>query len=198
MGSDHWLRIYVRILNNVLSVGLRASILEKGLYISLYNCTCVLNKYSTYLGFSLLEAPCEHVLHGPLLGMYWLQLCPHFGAPTLEAMLLLLRLFIVLMIAAHISPNVFSLQLSLANVLNILLQYNQCTHTYYTLHSHSHISYYVTLYYTTCSCLSCIFISSALRGRLAALDPLCPIQLHCIWRVQQASCREVVIAIQFY
>ncbi len=63
--------------------------------------------HCTYLGFGLLEAPREHVLHGPLLGMYWLRLCPHFGAPTLEATLLRRRLFIFLMTAAPISPTSF-------------------------------------------------------------------------------------------
>ncbi len=58
----------------------------------------------TYWGFGLLEAPCEHVLHGPLLDIYWRWLCSLFEAPTLEAMLLQRRLFIVLMTAAHISP----------------------------------------------------------------------------------------------
>ncbi len=69
----------------------------------------------TYFGFGFLEAPREHVLHGPFLGIYWLQLCPHFEAPTPEATLLQRRLFIVLMTAAHISPNIFSLQLFLAS-----------------------------------------------------------------------------------
>jgi hypothetical protein len=49
----------------------------------------------------------------------------------------------------------------------------QCTHTYYT--SQSHNLYYTTLYHTTNSCPSRIFISSALRGRLAVLGSLCSI-----------------------
>ncbi len=61
----------------------------------------------TYLGFGLLEAPCEYVLHGPLLGIYWLWLCPHSGGRPLEAMLVQRMLFIVLMTAAQISPMSF-------------------------------------------------------------------------------------------
>jgi hypothetical protein len=97
------------------------------------------------LGFGLLEAPREHVLHGPFLGIYGLRLCPLLRAPKLEAMLLRRRLFIVLMTAAHISPNVFFLQLSLAGIYwTSYHNIQQCTHTYYTLHSH--ISYCITLY----------------------------------------------------
>jgi hypothetical protein len=40
----------------------------------------------TYLGYVLLEAPHEYVLHGPLLSIYWLRLCPHLGGPASEAM----------------------------------------------------------------------------------------------------------------
>ncbi len=97
--------MYVYWTTCIVSVGLPASILEKGWYISLQQYSCI--EQFTYLGFSLLEAPREHVLHSPLLGMYWLQLCPQFGAPTLEAMLLWRRLFIVLMTADNISPTSF-------------------------------------------------------------------------------------------
>ncbi len=88
---------------------------KQGLGISLQKCTYI-DQCTTYLGFGLIKAPREKVLHGPFLGIYWLRFCPHFRAPTLEAMLLQRRLFKILMTAAHISPNVFSLQLSLASV----------------------------------------------------------------------------------
>jgi hypothetical protein len=129
--------------------------------------------HCTYLGIGLLETPRENVLHGPLLGIYWLRLCPHFRVPTLEARLLRRRLFMVLMTAAHISPTVFSLQLFLASMY-WTSRYNiqQCMHTYYTLHSH--ILYYITLYYITRSHPSCIYISSVLPDRLAALGSLRP------------------------
>ncbi len=129
---------------------------------------------TSFLGFGLLEAPREHVLHGPLLGIYWLRLCPHFGATMLKATLLWRRLFIVLMTAAHISPNVFSLQLSLASIYwTSYYNSQQCTHTYYTLHSH--IVYCITLCYMIHARPSCIFISSVLPGRLAARGSLHPI-----------------------
>ncbi len=116
--------------------------------------------FCTYLGFGLLEAPHEHVLHGPFLGIYWLRLCPHYGAPTLEATLLRRRLFIVLMTAAHISP-VFSLQLSLTNIYwTSYYNTQQCTPIYYTSHSHNLILYYITLHNTLTSILHLHFFCS--------------------------------------
>jgi hypothetical protein len=144
--------------------------------------------HRTYLGFGLLEAPREHILHGPLLSIYWLWLCPHFGAPTL----LRRRLFIVLMTAAHISPNVFSLQLFLASVYwTSCYNIQQCMHTYYTLHSH--IIFCITLYYTIHSYPSCIFISYALHGRLVALGSLCPIQGQCSCYVSNSYLMQSLI-----
>ncbi len=117
--------------------------------------------YIQYLGFGLLEAPPEHVLYGPFLGIYWLRLCPRFGAPMLEVTLLWRRLFIVLMTAAHISPNVFSLQLSLASVYwTSYYNIQQCKHTYYTSHSHNLILYYIILHDTLMSILHLHFFCS--------------------------------------
>ncbi len=136
--------------------------------------------HCTYSGFGLLAAPHEHVLHGPLLGIYWLRLCSHFGAPMLEATLLRRRMFIALMTAAHISPNVFSLQPSLASVY--------CTSYYNTSNARLHITHYIhtsyiTLYYIISYFIthlrpSWVFISSVLPIRLAALGSLGPIQIY--------------------
>ncbi len=144
--------------------------------------------HCTYLGFGLLEAPCECVLHGPLLGMHWLRLCPHFGAPTLEAMLLRRRLFIFLMIAAHISPTSFPFNCPL--LAYWASYFNTITPAYilYITFTSTHLTvYYVTIYYTAHTRLSCIFISSTVHGRLAALDLLCPIQEGCLNLGQEAS-----------
>ncbi len=132
----------------------------------------------TYLGFSLLEAPREYVLHGPLLAVYWPRLCPHSGERAVRS---------------HACPEdgVYSLNDSnscfiqrlfppsglLTNVQRISHYNTRQWHTfklyitfirtftssYYTSHSyvHSHLH---------------SFTSSALLGRLAALDSLCPIQ----------------------
>ncbi len=87
------------------------------------------------------------------------------------------RLFIVLMTAAHISPNVFSLECSLATYSNyFIIRHNNSTHAYYTLTyytSHSHT--YIYIFYFTHPIH--IFVSSTLHGRLAALGSLSPIQL---------------------
>ncbi len=158
----------------ILKVGFPVSMLEKRLGISLQQCTYI--DHCTYLGFGLLEAPREHVLHGPFLGIYWLRLFPHFGAPMLEATLLWRRLFIVLMTTAHISPNVFSLQLSLASVYWTSYYYiQQCTHTYYTSHSHNLTLYYIILHDTLTSILHLhFFCSSSQAGcsRVIASDTL--------------------------
>ncbi len=77
--------------------------------------THTLFKQCTYLGYLLLEAPREYVLHGYLLSINWLRLCPQSGA-RIRSHAIRRRLFIVLMTAAHISPNVFSLRSFLNNI----------------------------------------------------------------------------------
>ncbi len=90
------------------------------------------------------------------------------------------RLFIVLMKAAHISPNIFSLRMFLSNVLynNCFLYYMiiACTHIIHHIHTYIYICYFVYLIR--------IFISSSLHGRLAALGSLCLIHypLHFLGR----------------
>ncbi len=129
--------------------------------------------HCTYLGFGLLEAPCKHVLHGPLLGIYWLRLRPHFRAPTLEATLLWRRLFIVSMTAAHISPTSFPSNCTLLVYWTSYFNTKWCTHTYYTLHSHPHILHYVTLYYTVSShYLASSFLPHYVTGWL--------LSIHCV------------------
>jgi hypothetical protein len=88
----------------------------------------------------------------------------------LEATLLRRRLFIVLMTAAHISPNVFSLQLSLAGVY-WASYYNiqQCIHTYYTSHSHNLILYYIILHDTLTSILHLHFFCSSWQAGCSRL-----------------------------
>ncbi len=81
------------------------------------------------LGLSSSWAPCEYVQHGPLLSINWLRLCPQFRA-RVRSHTVRRRLFIVLMTAAHISPNVFSLRNFLSNIHGPFL----------TIHSTSFIS----------------------------------------------------------
>jgi hypothetical protein len=81
------------------------------------------------LDYFLLEAPCEYVQHGPLQSINWLRLCPLFKA-RVRSHDIRRRLFIVLMIATHISPNVFSLQNFLSNIHGLL----------FVIHSTSFIS----------------------------------------------------------
>ncbi len=135
------------IFNNVSGIfAFLWELLEKRLNISLKECTYI--SQCTYLGLGLLEAPREHALHGPLLGIYWLRLCPHFGAPTLEAMLLWRGLFIDLMTAAHISPNVLSLQLSLASMYwtSYHIYSNARIRIIHYIHTSHIILHYITWY----------------------------------------------------
>jgi hypothetical protein len=81
--------------------------------------THTLLEQCTYLGYLLLEAPREYVQHGPLLSINWLRLCPQSGA-RIRSHAVRRRLFIVLMTAAHISPNVFSLRTSSQHTRTIL------------------------------------------------------------------------------
>ncbi len=81
------------------------------------------------MGYLLLKAPHEYVQHGPILSINWLRLCPQFGA-RVRSHAVQRRLCIVLMTAAHISPNVFSFQNFLSNIHGLFL----------TIHSTSFIS----------------------------------------------------------
>ncbi len=90
--------------------------------------TCTLLDQCTYLCYLLLEAPREYVQHGPLVSINWLRLCPQFGAHVWSHAVRR-RLFIVLMTAAHISPNVFSVQNFLSNIHVLFLAYASC-HSY--------------------------------------------------------------------
>jgi hypothetical protein len=77
--------------------------------------TQTLLEQCTYLGYFLLVAPREYVQHGPLLSINCFRLCPQSGA-RVRSHAVRRRLFIVLMTAAHISPNVLSLRNFLGNV----------------------------------------------------------------------------------
>ncbi len=134
----------------ILNVGLPASMLEKRLgclftIMHVYWILYILGLRSSW-GTSWVRPAWS------LSGLYWLWLCPHFWAPTPEATLLRRRLFVVLMTASHISPNVFSLQVSLTNIYwTSYYNARQCMHTYYTSHSRNAILYYIILHNTLMS-----------------------------------------------
>ncbi len=129
--------------------------------------TCTLLEQCTFLGCLLLEAPREYVQHGPLLSINWLRLCPQSRA-CVRIHVVWRRLFIVLMTAAHISPNVFSLRNFLSHIHVLFLAY---------IHRHSYLLYitfkqtFTSFYYETNHSI----IFSALHGRPTALGLLCPI-----------------------
>ncbi len=137
------------------------------------------------MGYLPLEAPHEYVQHGPLLGINWLRLCPQFGA-CVRSHAVRKRLFIVLMKAAYISPNIFSLRNFLSNIHILLLM------------THSHHSYllYISFIRTIISFIYITFCSTSsagLHGRPAALGLLCPLQLfyHFSLNCIEMACRPL-------
>jgi hypothetical protein len=60
-------------------VGHRRYVCSKSMNIALQN-KYIYTRQCTYLNISLLEAPREYILHGPLLALYWAWLCPHSGS----------------------------------------------------------------------------------------------------------------------
>jgi hypothetical protein len=104
--------------------------------IPLYICTFF--EQCTYCGYFLLEAPREYVQHGPLLSINWLRLCPQFGA-RIRSHAVRRRLFIVLMTAAHISPNVFSLRNFFSNIHGLFLTVHSTSFTSFIHHIYTHI-----------------------------------------------------------
>ncbi len=126
--------------------------------------TGTLIEQCTYLGYLLLEAPRKYVQHGPLVSINWLRLCPQSGA-RVWSHAIRRRLFIVLMTAAHISPNVFSLRNYIGHIHVLFLAYILIIH---------HIqAIFTSFYYETNHSI----ISSAPPGRPTALGLPCPIQI---------------------
>ncbi len=125
--------------------------------------TCTPLEQCTYLGWLLLEAPREYVQRGPLVSINWLWLCPQSGAHV-RSHAVRRRLFIVLMTAAHISPNVFSLRNFLSNIHVLFLAY---------IHRYSYLLYttfkqYLHPFITRQIILSCLRL--LLAGRLLSVS----------------------------
>ncbi len=119
--------------------------------VSLYNNALVLNIVQYILGlrssWGTSRARPAWSLSGHILTP---ALSPFWGtharchAPPVEVVYT-----VVLMAAAHISPNIFSLQPSLTNVYwTSYYKTRQCTHTYYTSQSHKLLLYYIILHDT--------------------------------------------------
>ncbi len=132
--------------------------------------THTLFEQCTYLGYLPLEEPRKYVQHGPLLSMNWLRLCPQSGA-RVQSHAVRRRLFIVLMTAAHISPNVFSVRNFLSNI-HVLFFIIHSPSFILIIH-HIQASNYILLFTWQIH----YFIFSALHSRPAALGLSCPIQL---------------------
>jgi hypothetical protein len=132
--------------------------------------THALLEQCTYLGYLRLEAPREYVQHGPLLSINRLRLCPQSGA-RVQSHAIRRRLFIVLMRAAHISPNVFSLRNFLSNihVPYFIIHSPSFLLIVHNIHMNNLHPFYLHTFRFT--------ISAGLHGRPAVLGPLCPLQV---------------------
>ncbi len=129
--------MYVYWTTCILSVGLPASILEKGWYISLQQYSCILGLQSSW-GTSRARpawSPSGHVLTPALSSFRGTHARSH--APPEEVVYSLNDS------CPHFT-NAFPSNCPLLPYWPSYFNTEQCTHTYHTLHSHPHISYYVT------------------------------------------------------
>ncbi len=166
-----WVSIFMYI-NNVTNVSLGcwfSSDTCNRVEIPLYDNVHVLSNIHTWASFFL-----RHLANISFMVPFWASTdsgsVPVWGA-RVRSHAVRRRLFVVLMTAAHISPNVFSLRMFLGYVQELfLIIHDNSIHTYYTSHWYIqlHLLFYISYSYY-------IFISSGLHGRLAALGSMCPI-----------------------
>ncbi len=117
----------------------------------------------TFLGFGLLEAPCNYIHHGPLLAIYWLRLCPHFGPRAVrshtcpEDAVYSFYDSISYFAQRLFPPSGFS---PMCREYLIMIQGNG-THLYYTSHSyvHSYPHIYISFMHTFTSSFLHFFCS---------------------------------------
>jgi hypothetical protein len=106
-----------------------------------------MNEQCTYLGYVLLEAPREYVLHGPLLSINWLWLCPHLGGPCPKPRCPEEVVYSLNDSCSHFTQRLFPLKLPQQHIQNSYSTSN-IIHTYYTSHLYAHLH---LLFYISCS-----------------------------------------------
>jgi hypothetical protein len=135
-----------------------------------------MNEQYTYLGYVLLEAPREYVLHGPLLSTNWLRLCPHLGGPRPKPRRPEEVVYSPNDSCSHFSQRLFPLKVSQQHTkIFLAVQAISLTPIIHHIYMHIYIFYFIRLVH--------MFTSSDLHGRLAALGSLCPIQFCRVARV---------------
>ncbi len=147
--------------------------LQQGWYWAVDSSLILIHYFSnvhTWAIFFLWHLTNTYVQHGLLLSINWLRLCPQSGA-RVRSHAIRRRLFIVLMTAAHISTNGFSLWDFLGDI-HILILIIHSTSFILIIH-HIRTSNRILLF--TWQIHS--FISSALHSRPTALGLSCPIHV---------------------
>jgi hypothetical protein len=121
------------------------------------------------LGYVLLEAPREYVLHGPLLSINWLRLCPHLGGPRQKPRRPEEVVYSLNDSCSRFTQRIFPPKLPQQHTCTSLHYTFTSIHAYYTSHSGNQLHLFI--YMITHS-----FISTAPHGRPAALGLLYPLQ----------------------
>ncbi len=93
----------------------------------------------TYLGYVLLEAPRGYVLHGPLLSIHWLRLCPHLGGPHPKPRHLEEVVYSLNDSRSHFTQGLSPPKVPQQHTETIPMVHNNIIHTYYTSHSYAHL-----------------------------------------------------------
>ncbi len=107
-----------------------------------------INEQCTYLGYVLLEAPREYVLHGPLLSINWLRLCPHLGGPRPKPRRPEEVVYSLNDSCSYFTQRLFPPKLPQQHRQIISYSTGNIIHTYYTSHIYTHLH---LLFYMSCS-----------------------------------------------
>jgi hypothetical protein len=107
-----------------------------------------MNGQCTYLGYVLLEAPCEYVLHGPFLSFNWLRLCPHLGGPRPKPRCPDEVVYSPNDSCSHFTQRLFPPKVPQQHTWIISYSSSNIIHTYYTSHLYTQLH---LLLYMSCS-----------------------------------------------
>ncbi len=132
------------------------------------------------MGYVLLEAPREYVLHGPLLSIYWLGLCPHLGGPRPKPRHPEEVVYSLNDSCSHLTQRLFPPKVPQQHTETIPMVHNNIIHTYYTSHSYAHLHLLF---------LHVLFKTSFLQIFMAGWLPLAP----CVQYNNCSNEQEVII-----
>jgi hypothetical protein len=87
----------------------------------------------------LFEASREYVLHGPLLSINWLRLCPHLGGPRPKPRRPEEVVYSLNDSCSHFTQRLFPLKLPQQHTQIIFHSTSNIIHIYYTSHLYAHL-----------------------------------------------------------